>query len=97
MQRTKEFYKKQYLDEYKSIRQIAEEQGTYINEIRRELINFGFRIRSKSETQSIALRSGRATNPSKGKPRSDEVKKKISETLKKKETENGPTTQDSNG
>lgn len=60
-----------------SIHQIAEHFGTYTNKIRRILIKNGKEIRGHSEAQKIAMESGRAPHPTKGKKRSDDVKSKI--------------------
>lgn len=63
----------------KSLVQLAEEYGTYPNKLRRDAIKFNLKIRSKSEAQSIALKSGRSKHPTEGTKRPDEVKVKISE------------------
>lgn len=66
-------------DENKSITEIAQHFNTYTNRIRRALIKAGRKMRTASEAQKIALMSGRKEHPTKGKPRSEETKKKISE------------------
>lgn len=68
-----------YTKDYKSIRVIAEEYNTYGNKIRRFLIKNGVKLRDKSESQEVALKSGRHKHPTKGTKRNSEVKKKISE------------------
>lgn len=68
-----------YTKEMKSIRVIAEEYSTYGNKIRRFLMKNGVKLRDKSESQELALKSGRHKHPTKGTHRNLEVKKKISE------------------
>lgn len=63
----------------KSLPQLAEEFDTYPNKIRRELIKAGVKMRSKSESQKIALDSGRTEHPTRGKERSNDTKLKLSE------------------
>lgn len=70
---------KMYSEKSLSIRVIADKYDTYPSKIRRLLIKQGCRLRDKKEAQEIALASNRAKHPTKGQPRSDEVKKKISE------------------
>ncbi len=70
-----------YTKELESILVIAEKYSTYPNKIRRLLINNGVTMRSKSESQKIALKNGRHGHPTKGKKRSNEVKVKISESI----------------
>lgn len=70
---------KAYVDDKKSIRVIAEEYKTYGNKIRRFLIKNGIKLRDKSESQQIALESGRHKHPTKGTKRSEKIKTKISE------------------
>lgn len=64
-------------DDNQSIHQIAEHLGTYTNKIRRILIKHGKEIRGHSEAQKIAIESGRAPHPTRGKKRSETVKSKI--------------------
>lgn len=66
-------------DEGKSTYAIAETMGTYSNKIRRALKKLGKKMRSKSEAQSQAIAEGRHKHPTKGRKRTDEEKKKISE------------------
>ncbi|MEN8846143.1 MAG: DUF559 domain-containing protein [Candidatus Arcticimaribacter sp.] len=58
---------------------IAKELETYPKKIERILKKNGIKLRSKSEAQALAIESGRAKHPTKGKQRSDEEKRKISE------------------
>lgn len=66
-----------YINEKKSLAMIAEEFGTYVNKIRRFLNKRGVEIRSISESQKIALDTGRNEHPTKGRKRSKEEKGKI--------------------
>jgi len=71
----------EYYDNRKSIHQIAEENNTYPNKIRRILIRSGYTLRDKSEAQSEAIKSGRTEHPTKGKNLSLETKSRISESV----------------
>jgi len=64
--------------------QIAKKYHTYANKVRRILIKAGKVLRTKGEAQSNALSSGSHKHPTKGKERSDEVKKKISQKMKER-------------
>ena len=66
-------------DEEWSTHKIAKKFGTYPNKINRILKKNGRPVRTKSEAQKAALKSGTATHPTEGKTRSDEVKQKISD------------------
>lgn len=70
-----------YVEDKDSIHSIAKRLGTYPNKIRRILIKYNVKLRSKSEAQKQALKSGRHTHPTKGKKRSSETKFKISESV----------------
>ncbi len=72
-----------YTEHKLSTKIIAERYNTYPNKIRRILISNGIEIRSKSDAQKQALKSGSATHPTKGKKRSEESKDKISSSLEK--------------
>jgi very-short-patch-repair endonuclease len=58
---------------------IAKELDTYPKKIERILKKNGIKLRSKSEAQALAIKSGRAKHPTEGKERSAEQKLKISE------------------
>lgn len=73
----KEILKQEYSIELNSFAEIAKKYNTYANKLRRDAIKFKLPIRSKSEAQSIALKSGRHDHPTKGKNRSEETKQKI--------------------
>lgn len=83
MERSEEYYNIEYLEKMRSIRDIANEFNVYPNKIRRELIAMGYKMRTKSEAQTNAIKSGRHTHPTKGKKRSDELKIRISENVAK--------------
>ncbi len=57
---------------------IAKELNTYPKKIERILKKNGYTLRSRSEAQSLALSSGRGKHPTKGIPRTEEQKTKIS-------------------
>jgi very-short-patch-repair endonuclease len=66
-------------DEGKSPYEIAELYKTYPNKIRRILKKYRGDLRTKSEAQSIGMKSGRIPHPTKGKKLSESAKIKISE------------------
>lgn len=68
---------REYEDNKKSFKDIAEESGTYANKVRRDAIRLKIKIRDKSEAQKNVLASGKAEHPTKGKTRSDDEKSKI--------------------
>ena len=74
----------EYFNNNKSITSLAKELDTYPNMIRRTIIKSGLSLRTKSESQKIALQEGRANHPTEGKERNDETKLKISESVAKK-------------
>jgi hypothetical protein len=84
VQRSKEFYEREYTLLEKSVCQIAEEQGTYPNKIRRELKRLGYTLRDKGEAMAAAIRSGRLQHPTKGKNRSETTRQKIRQSLLRK-------------
>jgi len=66
-----------YNEGYSTI-SIAKELDTYPKKIERILKKNGEPLRSRSESQSLAIKSGRAKHPTKGLTRSEEDKTKIS-------------------
>tara|TARA_R110000765_G_scaffold77281_5_gene151844 strand:+ start:192 stop:971 length:780 start_codon:yes stop_codon:yes gene_type:complete len=69
---------KQYGENF-STYSIAKELDTYPKKIERILKKNGIKLRSRSEAQALAIKSGRAKHPTEGTERSDEQKLKISE------------------
>jgi very-short-patch-repair endonuclease len=67
-----------YLNDKKSIAQIAKDLNTNTSKIRRSLIFLGIEMRNYSEAQKVALDSGTATHPTKGKKLAKETIDKIS-------------------
>lgn len=57
---------------------IAKELGTYPKKIERILKKNGQKMRTRSESQALAIKQGRSAHPTKGKVRSEEDKLKIS-------------------
>lgn len=78
MERTRDYYQREYLENERSLHDIAEEHRTHANVIRREILGFGIQTRNRSEAQKVALKTGRHIHPTKGMPRPPEVKLKIS-------------------
>lgn len=73
-----------YVQENKSMQEIADILTTYPNKIRRILIKNKIKILNKSEAQANALKKGRAKIPTVGKQRTQEEKLKISKALHKR-------------
>jgi very-short-patch-repair endonuclease len=73
----KDLLVKEYEVNNKSFKDIADQVGTYANKIRRDAIKYGIKIKDKSEAQKNALKTGKATHPTKGTSRTEEVKNKI--------------------
>jgi len=74
------FLRDEHIVQKKSLNQIAADQKTYVNKLRRDAKKLGVEIRSKSEAQSVAFAEGRLKHPTKGKKRTEDEKAKISET-----------------
>lgn len=68
---------KEYNDNKKSFKDIAQQYNTYPNKVRRDAIKYNLKIRDKKEAQKNALSTGRIKHPTKGKKRPDNVKQKI--------------------
>jgi very-short-patch-repair endonuclease len=78
---SEEYLRDAYEVKGKSTYEIALENNTYPNRIRRLLKKYRIRLKNKSEAQSSALKSGRHKHPTRGKKRSEDVKIKISESM----------------
>ena len=72
-----------YTKKDKSTYEIADMMKTYPNKIRRVLKKHGISLKSKSEAQKNALKSGASSIPTEGKTRTMQEKLKISKSLKK--------------
>ena len=72
-----------YINQKKSIRELAKEINTSFGTVRRALIYHGIPLRDKEEAQRAALQNGTAIHPSKGSKRSVDTRLKISEAMKK--------------
>tara|TARA_Y100001938_G_C8060868_1_gene417147 strand:+ start:537 stop:1316 length:780 start_codon:yes stop_codon:yes gene_type:complete len=72
---------KQYWVLERSIGDIAKDLDTYPNKVRRALKKHGIKIRDKASAQTVALKSGRSSHPTKDKGHSEEAKLKISESV----------------
>lgn len=70
---------KEYVENKKSIGQIAKEYNTYPNKIMRILKSGNVTLRTKSEAQKLALESGVSEHPTKGKKMNDSTKSMISD------------------
>lgn len=70
-----------YNQEHQSYTEIAEKVGTYPNKIIRDAKRLGVQSKTKSESQSQALKSGRHKHPTKGQKREENTKLKISNSL----------------
>tara|TARA_R110000744_G_C19295260_1_gene555107 strand:+ start:466 stop:1245 length:780 start_codon:yes stop_codon:yes gene_type:complete len=65
-------------EQYSSTYSIAKELNTYPKKIERILKKNGVILRSRSEAQANAIKSGRSKHPTKGEKRTEEEKNKIS-------------------
>ena len=70
---------KQYWTLERSIGDIAKELDTYPNKVRRAVKSHGIKLRDKGSAQTVALKRGRSSHPTKDKGHSEEAKLKISE------------------
>lgn len=68
---------KLYVEEQKSLGQIAQILSTYTNKLRRDAKKFNITLRNKSEAQKNALNTGVHKHPTKGLQRTEETKQKI--------------------
>lgn len=68
---------KEYETNSCSFQDIAIKYNTYANKVRRDAIRFEITIRDKSAAQKNALKSGKATHPTKGRSRTEDEKAKI--------------------
>jgi very-short-patch-repair endonuclease len=76
-EKKKEVIEKLYLQENKSLSDIAKVYNTYPNKIRRDAKSFNIPLRNKSEAQKNALNIGNHKHPTKGTKRPQETKDKI--------------------
>ena len=67
---------KQYTEGHSTI-SLAKELNTYPKKIERILKKHGRSLRSRSESQTLAIQNGRAKHPTKGLKRTEEEKAKI--------------------
>ena len=80
-QEKKEIIITEYVGNKKSLSDLAKELDTYANKIRRDAKKFNISIRSKSEAQKNALKTGKHKHPTKGTSRTQDTKKKIGKKL----------------
>ena len=78
MKKIDESYVIQQYENEHSTYSIAKELKTYPKKIERILKKNGYVLRSRAEAQALALSSGRSKHPTKGIPRTEEQKTKIS-------------------
>ena len=76
------FIKREYIDSGKSPLQISKELGTYANEVRRAILKYGFKLRTRSEQLKLCAQNGLVSSPFEGSTVPEEVKEKIRNTLK---------------
>tara|TARA_R110000824_G_scaffold269847_3_gene458310 strand:- start:1271 stop:2050 length:780 start_codon:yes stop_codon:yes gene_type:complete len=77
----KKWCNKQYWTLERSVGDIAVELNTYPNKVRRALKKHGIKLRDRGTAQSVALKTGRSSHPTKDKGHSEESKVKISESV----------------
>ena len=63
-----------YVKKNQSFREIAKDLNTYPNRILRDAKKFNIPIKSKSQAQKNALKSGKHKHPTKGRVRSEQEK-----------------------
>lgn len=79
----KQFLLDRYVDKKESACTLAKELDTHAKTIYRALKKHNIQIRSKAESQKLALEKGRADHPTKGKPREMCTKNQIGQKLHK--------------
>jgi len=77
----KKWCNRQYWTLERSVGDIAKELDTYPNKVRRALKSHGIKLRDRGAAQSVALKKGRSSHPTKDKGHSEESKMKISESV----------------
>jgi len=80
---TKEYLELEYIQNGRSIPEIASAHNTYANAVLRKMKKFGIERRDRSASQKNALDKGRIEHPTLGKEMSEESKIKISEGIAK--------------
>lgn len=79
-----------YVKENKTPTEIAEQLNTYPNKIRRFLIKHGYTLKTRSESQRLALATGRKLHPTAGRKRTEEERLKISKSVAENWQETDP-------
>lgn len=74
---------KLYYEDKLSLRVIAKQLGTYPLNLKRMLNDAGYQLRDKSESQKLALETGRSEHPTDGKTQKLETRRKISRSMSK--------------
>jgi len=77
----KQFLLERYVNNQESAYTLAKELNTHGKKIYRALKKHNLPIRSKAESQKLALEKGRANHPTKGKPRDMKVKNQIGQKM----------------
>jgi len=88
-ERGKSYLLSEYVEKERSTYDIAAENLTYANLVRRALIHHGIEARDKSAAQKAALEAGRHTHPTEGRVRSPEERQRIGEGVSRARRENG--------
>lgn len=78
------FLKREYGDKERSTYEIAEELGTYPNKVLRAIKLHKITVRDRKRAQSNAIKKGRHEHPTKGRKRSQDVKRRIGEGVAKR-------------
>jgi hypothetical protein len=87
-ERGKSYLLCEYVEKERSTYDIAAENQTYANLVRRALVHHGLYRRDKSQAQKAALKAGRHTHPTEGRPHSSEVRQRIGEGVSRARREN---------
>jgi hypothetical protein len=79
-----------------SLREISVELGCSVHRVLKSLKAYGWETRTKSEAVKAKIEQGRFTSPTKGRPRPESVRLRISERMKDGHSRTSPEDQESN-
>jgi very-short-patch-repair endonuclease len=81
---SREYLQLHYWDNKESIHEIAEKLDTYPNRVRRSILEFWPKLRTKAQAQKNALKRGTSVHPTEGRNRTTDEKTKISKSVAKR-------------
>jgi hypothetical protein len=88
-ERGKNYLLSEYVEKERSTYDIAAENLTYANLVRRALVHHGLYRRDKSQAQKAALKAGRHDHPTQGRSRTPEERQRIGEGVSRARRGNG--------